>query len=354
MGIVLAIVLGVMVLASFYVAYMSARTWQIYQVVLVAMIFIGSVVCFYLGARTLATHRAWGALVQQRQKELADLEAQKRLALEGGRDPAGQITKGVRQLRYDLEKLATDRGGVLADVALAGFKEGLLKLTLKSADHGLAPNSVVFAFDQDTFGEGGRYRGEFKVVSVAEDAPTVEITPNLPLTEAETQRLSTAKGPWMLYVTMPIDDVAAFASLDEQARAALLPEGSLGEYSNPERTLRDYESFFHDSYVQRALLGDAISKTTSNIQRTDAATKQANDEIAYRGTEKANLAADLEKFRYELKAIAAYEVTLEKTFQQVRQSLKETYLASKQRAAELTAAQFKAAETINEQSGSGN
>ena len=63
MDLILPIVLGVLILASFFVAYMSAKTWQVYQVVLVVFIFLGTVAFFYLGARTLATHKAWGELV---------------------------------------------------------------------------------------------------------------------------------------------------------------------------------------------------------------------------------------------------------------------------------------------------
>jgi hypothetical protein len=349
MALVLEIVFGLMILASFYVAYRSARTWQIYQVVLVVFVFLAAAVFFYMGARTLATHQAWGALVKQRQTELANLEQQKqRIGDEGGPDANGKNVKGIRQLRKDLERLATDRGGVLVDVAVVGVKDGLVQLTLKSPEHGLVANSVLFAFDQIPFEEGGRYRGEFKVAAVAEGGPEVQLAPNLPLAEAEMQRLAAAKGPWTLYVTMPIDDPTVFANLDEATKAALLPRESLIAYANAERPLRDYESFFQENYVQRSLLTDAISKTTSNIQRTEAATKEANNEIAYRQSEKANLQADLEKFRYEVKAIGAYQATLEKSLQDLRESLKATYLSSKQQAADLTAAQFQAAEEINQ------
>ena len=60
MAIVLEIVLGLMILASFFVAYMSARTWRIYQVILAEFVFLGIVAFFYLGARTLATLQELG------------------------------------------------------------------------------------------------------------------------------------------------------------------------------------------------------------------------------------------------------------------------------------------------------
>jgi hypothetical protein len=253
-------------------------------------------------------------------------------------------------MRKDLEKLATDRGGVLTDAEVQGVKDGTVQVKLKSADHGLLADSVLFAFEQTPFEHGGRYQGEFKVAAVTEGSPEVQLAPNLPLTQAQTHRLAAAKGPWTLYVTMPIDDAAVFTGLDEPTRGALLPKESLAEFAQADRKLRDYERFFHDSYVQRSLLADEILKTNSNLQRTEAATKECKVEIGYREGEKANLAADLEKFRYEAKVIGAYQNSLEKQFGDLRERLKATYLAARQQAANLVSAQFQAAEEINRRS----
>ena len=349
MALVLEILLGAMILASFFVAYMSAKTWRIDQVVLLVFVFLAAVAFFYLGARTLATHRGWGQVIAQKQSELDALENQaKQLDEGGGQDASGKPLKGIRVLRQDLEKMAVERGGVLYDVEVTGVKEGVVQLTFKTNDHGLVPNTVLFVFDQTPVAEGGRYRGEFKVVALVPDSPTVQVAPNLPLTPAEMQQLAGVKGPWTLYATMPIDDPATFASLDDQARAALLPKSSVAEFAKADRELRDYEGFFHESYVQRTLLADIIDKTTANIKRTEDDTKLANDEIAFRQGEKTDLQSDLSRFQGELKTIAGYQGTLGKVYQEVRESLKATFLAAKQRATELTVLQGKAAEEINQ------
>jgi hypothetical protein len=351
MALVLEILLGLMVLASFFVAYMSAKTWQVYQVVLVVFVFLGTVVFFNMAALTLATHRAWRTAVKQRETELANVTRQiQDIQGDGPVDPNAPAPKGIRQLTQELQKLAADRGGVFYDVAVAGVKDGVADLTLKSPEHGLVPGTVLFAFDQAKAEEGGRYQGEFKVATVgeAEKSATVQLAPNLPLTNAQTQRLAASKGPWTLYTTMPIDDVAVFASLDEKTRTALVPPASLNEYAAADRKLRDYELLFHENYVQRSLLSDSISKVTTNIDRTTADVKEATEEIAYREREKTSLQADLEKFQYERTAITTYQKSLEQLFAQVRDSLKSTFAKNKQSAAELTAAQWKAADAINE------
>jgi len=392
MALVLEIVLGLMILASFFVAYMSTRTWPIYQVVLVEFIFLGSVAFFYLGARTLATHQAWRTAVQTYEKQLETVDKQTQELREGVLDPSGQVTtKGISQLKEQLARLAMDRGGVFYDVAVDGVKDGVVQLTFKSPNHGLAPNSVLFAFDEARFKDGGRYQGEFKVASVAEDSPAVQLTPNLPLTESQTQRLAAAKGPWTLYSTMPIDDLTVDTSINDppapikkdpaaegepgaepvagneppaEPVAAAEPvapaEPAAGEPGAPaappvaflaKRPLRDYEYLFHENYVQRSLLADTISQLTSNIDRMTAAVKQATEEIGYRETEKTNLAGDLGKFQTEQKAIAAYHKSMEKLYGELRESLKSTYFANKQAAAELTASQLKAAQEINQRAG---
>ncbi len=348
MALVLEIFFGVLILAAFGLAFLSARTWHIGQVVLVVFVFLAAVGFFYLSARTLRTHQAWGKALNQAEKDIAVQEQRLRELRDGGAPgPDGQPEKGIRQLRHDLERLALDRGGVLRDVEVTGFKDGAVQLKLKSPNHGLVVDSVVFAFDQAPYEAGGRYQGEFKVKSVAEGSPDVEVVPTLPPDAAQTQVLEKAKGPWVLYATMPIDDASVFASLDEATRAKLLPKDSVVEFGKADRTLHDYRTFFEDNYVQRALIADSVAKINNNIQRTEAATKECNAEIGYRETEKANLASDLGHVNTELKAIAAYQTTLENLDKKVLGMLKATYIQMRDGAARLTARQLQEAEEIN-------
>ncbi len=349
MALALEIVLGLAILGSFYVAYMSAKVWPVYQAILVAMVFLGSVVFMYLAARTLATHNAWRTLAKRQQAELETVEQQRRELVDGGKmDEKGQPNPlGIRQLKEELYKRAVDRGGALFDVTVEGVKDGVVQLVLKSPEHGLVPKMVLFAFDQTPFEEGGRYQGEFKVVSVGEGTPNVQVAPNLPLTEAQAQRLAAAKGPWTLYTTMPVDDAALFATVDDATRQALLPKSSLQEYAKGDRKLRDYEYLFHENFVQRTKLTDSIAELTSNIDRMTADTKQTDEEAAYRTTEKGSLQVDLEKFEQERKAIAAYRQALEKLFGQTRDALRARFAANRQMDSELTASQLKAAREID-------
>jgi hypothetical protein len=384
MSYVLLGLLALAILASFVIAYVSARTWPIYQVVVVVMLFLATVAFFYLGARTLATHRSWRDLVQRQQQEIEQVHAQT-IPLTGGTDAQGHRVSGkIPQLRNELETLAQARRGVYFDAIAESMKDGVVQLTLQppklpqpvdpNADpnapapppeqppaeqpgqpaekapfaHGLAANSVVFAFDSKPFAEGGRYLGEFKVTTAAEGSPAVQVQPNLPLTEAQMKRLQAAvKGTWTLYTTMPADDADVFAGLDDAARQALLPGETAAEYAKPDRELRDYHVFFHENHTQRMLLADSISKTQSNIERLNAATDEAKKEAAYRETEKTNLAGDLENFRREIEAIASYQQALEGQLAKVRAALRDTYIENRRAAAAIAIDQFQALEEIN-------
>jgi hypothetical protein len=353
MALVLEILLGVAILASFLIAYMSARTWPIYQAVLVVFVFLGAVAFFYLAARTLATHNAWRTVVNRATAELDRLESQSKVLRDGGPpDEQGLANpKGIKQLHRDLQSLTLDRGGALFGVTLDGTTDSVMNLTLGSPDHGLVPNTVAFVFSQKPVTEGGRYLGEFKVVSVGDgdQITKVQIAPNLPLTEAQSQRLAAATGPLTLYMTMPVDDAGLFAAMDDATRQSMLPEASVSDYAKADRKLHDYEQMFHENFVQRSLLTDAINRLNSSIARIETATQEAQKEAGYRQTEKASLATDLDKFQHESTVIAEYQDALSKMYAQVRDLLKATFLANHRMAAQLTASQLEAARRIDRQ-----
>jgi chromosome segregation ATPase len=126
---------------------------------------------------------------------------------------------------------------------------------------------------------------------------------------------------------MPIDDPAVASAGDAPAATA-------------DRPLRDYDQWFHASFVQRSLLSDAIAKLNSNILRMEAALKSTGDEVGFRQSEIEHLTADLERFQHERNVIAAYGQTLERLLTTVRDRLKATYVHNRQLASQWTAEQL--------------
>jgi hypothetical protein len=213
--------------------------------------------------------------------------------------------------------------------------------------HGLVPNTIVYAFEEKPIAEGGRFLGEFKVVEAQPGNPTFKLAPNLPLTEAQSQHLAEAKGPWTLYMTMPTDNAGVFAQMDEAQRAALLPAESAAEFAKSDRPLVDYHDVFHEHYVQTVLLGDFLAHLEGNIKRTTEATERVVASANYRQAEKEKVQADLEKFRFEADAIARYQQALEGTLKSERDRAKARYVENRHAAAVLTRSQLQAVETID-------
>ena len=128
------VLLGSLVLglfASFFIAYMSSQTWPIYQTVLVVFVFIGALVFFYLGARTLATHKNWRNQYNRNRDQVAQLEAQI-LPLTGGVEKQGTGLEGdIPRLKHELALAINARsGGVYYSVKAASQQNGVLQLTL--------------------------------------------------------------------------------------------------------------------------------------------------------------------------------------------------------------------------------
>ena len=381
MSYVLLAILALAIIGSFWVAYRSSQTWPIHQIVVVELIFLVSVAFFYLAARTLNTHKVWRDLVNSRKEQVASLES-RLLPLRGGMGPQGHVVAGeIPELKHRLAMLTRARGGVYYNVSADSIENDVVQLTLRAPGekvpdpnapeepapeqpepeepgaaeepaapfaHGLIPDMVVFAFDSKPVSEGGRYVGEFKVVAAPENSPTVQIAPILPPDESQRKALEAAVGgAWTLYTAMPTDRAAVFAAMDDAARQALLPPESLAEYAQADRKLRDYQLFFHENYVQKLLLRDTIAKTTTNIERTQIATNEAVAEGKYRDNEKGKLQADLEKFHFEVQAIANYEKSLQRLLAQVRAELRATYIENRRAAMTLTREQLKAEEEID-------
>ncbi len=353
MGTVLEIFVLLLILASFFLAYMGAKTWRIYQVILAWMVFAASITFFYLGARTLKTHQSWRSAVQSWEKAVDEVQKENSRLREGVESGAEIVEPGIEQLTAELHRAVLDRGTVWfsAKVDKIDPQTGVGELTIEEPQpHDIVANMVLFVFEQETAAKGGRYLGEFKVTKGDGIAKTIEIAPNLPLTDQDRQRLRQAKETWALYAIMPVDNGKLFAAMTPEERKELLPGKSpegLEEYASGERTLRDYEYFFHQNSVERELLAKTIATTQENVKRVEAGRQETEKEISFRQGEQVALSADREKFQFEQKAIHTYLESLEKQFDQVEAQWKASFAAAVRAARGIQRIQIKAAEQID-------
>jgi hypothetical protein len=353
MGTVLEIVVLLLILASFFLAYMGCKTWPIYQVVLVWFVFAASVGFVYMGARTLKTHQSWRSAALAWQKAVDEVQKENVLLQEGIENGAEIVEPGIEQLEAELHRAVVDRGTVWfrAKVDRIDPKTGVGELTIEKPEpHDIVTKMVLFIFDQQGVAEGGKYLGEFKVTKGDGVAKTIEIAPNLPLTDQDRQRLAQAKDLWALYAVMPVDNSRLYAGMTDAERRALFPGKSpegLAEYASADRTLRDYEYFFHQNAAERELLAASIATTQHNLQRIASAQQEVEKEIQFRQAERVALTADREKFQFEQKAIHTYLEALEKKLVDVGAQLQASFTATVQAAKNIEQIQLKAAEEID-------
>ncbi|HTU24085.1 MAG TPA: hypothetical protein VMF30_01730 [Pirellulales bacterium] len=363
MATVLEIFALLLVLASFFLAYMASKTWRVYQVILAWFVFAASMAMVYLSARTLKTHQAWRSTVQAWEKAIHEVQKENEVIQNGVENGAEIVEPGIDQLRAELHRAVVGRGTVWFKVTADKVdpKTGACTLTIASpVPHDIVTNMVLFAFQQKPVAEGGKYLGEFKVTNGDGKAQTIEIAPILPLTEEDSQRLAQAQGPWTLYAVMPVDDAKLYANMTPEERRALLPgkqAAALEEFAKPDRPLRDYEFFFHQSAIERALLASTIATTQDDLRRIEAAQKKADENVKFREGEITALSADREKFLVEQKAIHTYLEALGKKLVSVQADWKNLLTSTIDTARKIQRIQIRAAEEIdratNDQANSG-
>jgi hypothetical protein len=357
MGVVLEIFALLLILASFFLGYMASKSWRVYQVLIAWFVFAASVAMVYLSARTLKTHQSWRSTAQSWQKAVDEVERENARIQGGVEEGAEIIEPGIDQLKAELHRVVVGRGTVWFRVTPEKIdpQTGVGTLTIDSpSPHDIVKNMVLFAFQQEPVAQGGKFLGEFKITAGDGTGKSIEIAPNLPLTDEDRRRLGDARGPWMLFFVMPVDDAKLFASMTPEERRSYLPgktpEG-LAEFANPERTLRDYEYFFHQNSVERDLLAASIATRKDNLRRIESAQKKAEEEVQFRQGESVALTADREKFLYEQKVIREYLETLQKKLALVRADWQASLSATIQTARKIRRIQLKAAEEIDRATG---
>jgi hypothetical protein len=312
---------------------------SIWNKVLVGLIAVASLALFYLAARTMKTHQYWRESAAKFEQRIEQLDRANETLVEG---PGAAAQPGIRQLRLELNKLVLDRGRAWlhCDPAVKVNPEdgtAVITVTIGQPDpHGIAEGTVLYGFEEADVQKQGRYLGEFRVAKSDEKQKQIILAPTSRLSPRESERLSAAKRPWVLYEIMPRDNHEIFAAFGDAEKKALLPAASLPEYlkdgkpaagNEPAaqvaagkyvRPLRDYQVFFTAERVQRTLLADAIDAATRDAKLlTDALTEAKQQEEAVQVT----LAAakeEVAKFRGQGGVVAAYHQMLEKELAAIR------------------------------------
>lgn len=282
-------ILGGIVLLFILLAYMGAKAWHVWHVVLVVFLFMAAGGAFLLTASTMKTQQRWrGEYNTQTAQLQRELETRRRL-IDGATDPEPEPS--YAELRSRVGQVMVDRGRVWRNLRLANINaqestltldasnwgdrdferigseltededagmpaddpaaEGAAPAAAGAAPLGLGTGALVFAFkeqplntlpaelramlyeesqlpEQDVKGLCRLptvYMGEYRITSdPAANPSTIELTPNLPLSEAQIEQLQQDDGAtWALYEVMPVDSHEALQGFTAEQMQMLLP-----------------------------------------------------------------------------------------------------------------------------------
>jgi hypothetical protein len=297
MGTVVQGLLLILLLASFVIAFFSARTWHWGHVLVVLGIFLSTLGYFILAAEVLRINKVLGTQVNQREQQLAAVTARNE-ALEKGTDdssiiasltseePPAKMLEGeeempsLAELDHRLLLATRLRGRVWRKVTPTGIdpQTGEVTVTIDSpAPIGLNINeenkTVVYVFDDgkaelpadDGTPRGAQYLGEFQVTAAADQQ--LKLLPVLPFDQFEQRRLAASRGPWVIYEMMPVDRYAIFAGKTEEQLKQMMPKQSVAEY------LRHGKDAVADDPPERIIGLDADGKRLPPDQVDQAARK---------------------------------------------------------------------------------
>jgi len=273
---ILYILLGV-VLASFVIAFLSAKTWHWGYVILVEAILLATLGFFLLAAETLRINGVLRKQVNQQEKQLDEITAEIAALKDGSQDGAvlgrlaagepalqmpenAEAIKSIGQVSHELLMATRRQGRVWRNVVPAGpdpkVPGGISVGVAAPKPPGFTTNSVVYVFEQEIEppkpaptadgdqpappqppprpvqqpGRKLQYLGDFVIAAVnGQNATLVPAHPMLP-TDIEMRRLAASRGPWIMYETMPADRYEIFAGMTDEQLKNLLPPKSVEEY----------------------------------------------------------------------------------------------------------------------------
>lgn len=342
----------------------------IWNKVLVGLISVASVVFFYMAARTLQTHKYWAELARKHEQRIEKLQKENHMLAEGEARADGTTQEGIRQVRTDLHRLLVDRGRVWFQCdpkVKIGREDGSAEVTAaieQPAPHGIAPQTVLYAFEEADAQQKGRYLGEFVVTKTGDKQVT--FVPTGRLNTRELDRLQAAKRPWKLYDELPRDNHEVFASWTDEQKKEVLPAGFAAEYLQdgkpaPEgtpadrladgkyvRPLYDFGVLLSAERGHRILLGDSIEAVTRDKKLVEDALAEARRQEEACQKHIVATKADLKEAGRQRDIVAVYRKQLEEKLGAMQAWVSRLIESNQAMAGQMAKLQLEAAERIDQ------
>ncbi len=356
------ILLGLVVVATLVLAYLATRRWHWAQVTIVVLLVFCSIGYAVLASKIFAKRAASQARAERAGKELEETKTLL-LALDTGtKNPSVIARLAANDLRVpeDADTLASEvdkRHELQLKTRLRGRSwsggepsvdraQGQIAVRFPDqANLGIAPGSVLFAFEEGDPSDGAEYVGEFRAIGAAQGVVTLEpvfppeAQPESERDKRELARIMRGRGPWVLYESMPVDTHDVFAGVPAEQIKTWFSESVADEYirdggelTNDDplerregynadggvvgpfdykddtkfrysRQLRDYAFLFHEAQTHKVEMLARLDAAQTDGARLARALEVAKKSVAYRTAEAAKLKSDLGLLKADLAAI---------------------------------------------------
>jgi hypothetical protein len=254
--------------------------------ILLGVIIVVAAVFFYFASYSAKIHSSWLKQVEKKQKELRDLREENKNLVEG--------ESGLRTERMELYRLTIDRPRVWrkCDAQVRANPLAVQVTTDQPDPSGIVEKMILYAFEESSDKNRGRYLGEFTVTKAS--GKQLDLAPITNLYAPDMAKLTSAKPPWILYEYLPRDDHMIFKKLPDDQKKAMLPEATANEYvrdgqpaaaddppqrkdpqGNYLRQLRDYTQLLAIYRERQSDLFDQMESLRRDVQYTKTAVADA-------------------------------------------------------------------------------
>jgi hypothetical protein len=356
---------------------------NVWNKVLLGLIGVAAVVLFYMAGRALEMQTYWRDQAVKLEHNIDQTQKDSIILQDGSGKEGDERQFGIRQVSLELHKLLLDRRRVWFGCEpkmpiKVGREDGTAEITLtvempakkaegkpdeKPGVHGIAPKTVLYAFEGADVQKKGTYLGEFVVKSVADKQVTIVPTDKLTLREVD--QLGKAKGPWILYDILPRDNHEIFAGMSDEQKKAMLPPENLKEYlkdgkpaekDDPKdqvvdgkfvRPLRDYQILLSAERDKHVFLDNlnATAKRDKKLIDDALAEGQKQEEACKKDVDTAK--NDLEKWNGDRAVVAAYRDAIKESLDSLQAKISEYLDSNKAMAGQIAKLQIEAARLID-------
>ena len=224
-GLIFQIVGVLLILFFFFLTFMCSKTWKIFHVIMLFLVFFAAISSAIYGALVLKTQKAWRTTYNRLDEQLGTAQIEgEQLLLGDISEVTDWRTRNLGALLTasgELHRYLMDSGRIWRHCTKTNVAGGAVTLSTvapntpreESRPNRIVEKMVLYGFLEQATPDGLMvptfYLGEFQATNVTDSSVTIQ--PLRPLRADARQAVAQSNAPWSLYEMMPLDSHVAFA-----------------------------------------------------------------------------------------------------------------------------------------------